>query len=165
MAEIKIQIPEGYEGIDEEKSNFEEGLIVLKKKEVTPWRKTTHPIVGYYVDDDSVIRKVDIEYECDNQRVCDINVFATKKQAQSMLAMSQLSQIIQNDERFGGSLTDEEWARSGYKKYVIIRGDGHVEVVARFSYCYFFLAFHTEEQAELFLEENKDLVRQYYMLD
>lgn len=166
MLEIKIQIPEGYDGIDEEKSNLAEGRIVFKKKkEVTPWRKTTHPIVGYYVNDDSVIRKVDIEYECDNQRVCDRNVFASRKQTDSMLAMAQLSQIIENDERFGGSLTDEEWTRSDYKKYVIIRGDGHVEVVAHFAYCYFFLAFHTEEQAELFLKENEDLIRQYYMLD
>lgn len=29
MTEIKIQIPEGYEGIDEEKSNLTEGKIAF----------------------------------------------------------------------------------------------------------------------------------------
>lgn len=161
MAEIKFQIPEGYEGIDEEKSNFEEGVIVLKKKEVTPWRYNRDALLSGYIVTDGKIEKVGNLYNIENAR----DVFANKKQAKSMVAMSQLSQIIQNDERFGGPLTDEEWARSCYKKYVIIRGDGHVEVVAHFAYCYFFLAFHTKEQAELFLKENEDLVRQYYMLD
>ena len=32
-------------------------------------------------------------------------------------------------------------------------------------YSYKFLAFHTKEQAELFLQENEDLVKDYYMID
>ena len=32
------------------------------------------------------------------------------------------------------------------------------------TFCYNFLAFHTEKQAKLFLEENEDLVKDYYML-
>lgn len=30
---------------------------------------------------------------------------------------------------------------------------------------YTFLAFHTEEQRDLFLKENKDLVKDYLMID
>ncbi|MEE3385196.1 MAG: hypothetical protein VZR36_08960 [Prevotella sp.] len=162
MAEIKIQIPEGYEGIDEEKSNFTEGRIVFKKKEVTPWRYTNPKVQGFFVaGTDSTIGETlrPVQWLGGNE-----NVFATKKQAQSMRAMAQLSQIIQNDERFGGPLTDEEWNDKEKAKYSIERR--RYRLVTETCYVYYcFLAFHTEEQAELFLKENGDMIRQYYMLD
>lgn len=152
---LTIEIPEGYDDAE-----LVDNKIVFKKKEQIPWRKTERTISGFYVAENSVIRPLG----CISAKECNRNMFALKKQAKSMLAMAQLSQIIANDERFGGPLTDEEWTRCSYKKYVIIRGDGHVEVVAHFSYCYFFLAFHTNEQAKLFLKENKDLIEQYFMI-
>ena len=162
MTEIKIQIPEGYEGIDEEKSNLEEGVIVFKKKGATPWRSDKNArLSGYFVSDEADIEDIQDMYNVSNAW----NVFATKKQAQSMLAMARLSQIIQNDQRFGGPITDEEWPDFEVRKYVISRfnDDIHVDDWAT---CYFrFLAFHTHEQRDLFLEENEDLIRQYYMLD
>lgn len=159
MAEIKIQI-EGYEGIDEEKSNLAEGIIVLKKKEVTPWRKTGHNISGFYVADNSDVRPLGCV--CNNS--VNKNLFATKKQAQSMLAMAQLSQIIANDERFGGPFTDKEWENEKIRKFAIIRSSG--KIIKEWYYTYYtFLTFHTQEQRDLFLKENEDLIRQYYMLD
>ena len=50
-----------------------------------------------------------------------------------------------------GKYTIERW-RYAYKKDI-----------KQNTYC--FLAFHTEEQRELFLEENEDLVRDYLMLE
>lgn len=93
---------------------------------------------------------------------CYYNIFATEKQAKSALAMARISQIIANDERFGGVITDKEW--SNWKKPLVIdRRNNNLIIVAKLSYG--FLAFHTKEQAELFLKENEDLVKDYYMLD
>ena len=91
-------------------------------------------------------------------------VFATEKQAKSALAMAQLSQIIANDERFGKPITDEEWNNKANLKFVIYRENSKIKTGFLFDY-YTFLAFHTESQRDLFLEENEDLIRQYFMLN
>jgi hypothetical protein len=162
MKEIKIQIPEGYEGIDEEKSSLAEGRIVFKKKEPTPWRNNKKALLsGYYVTDEANIENVEDLFNVSNAW----NVFATKKQAQSMLAMAQLSQIIQNDQRFGGPITDEEWLGRSMYKYIIDRHDNDIKTYNWIDCNFRLLAFHTEEQRDLFLRENEDLIRQYLMLD
>lgn len=91
------------------------------------------------------------------------NVFATKKQAKSALAMAQISQIMANDERFGGVVTDEEWNNDEHKYEIIRRKDGIDQYSVTTSY-YNFLAFHTQEQRDLFFAENEDLVKDYFML-
>ena len=159
--EIKINVPEGYE-IDKKNSTFEK--IVFKKKEEESWREresadSTEPLSGYYIDMCSGIYS-DNHYHTSYNR----NVFATEKQAKSALAMAQISQIMANDERFGGPVTDEEWKDLDIKKWVIRRRNNDV-FVDWTSYWCFFLAFHTEEQRDLFLEENDDLVRDYLMID
>lgn len=164
MKEIKIQIPEGYEGIDEEKSNLTEGKIVFKKKKVTSWRVYTHILTGYFVSPNSVIVPIDKRDKCFSCDKHNQNIFATEKQAKSMLAMAQLSQIIQNDPRFGGPITDEEWNDGKMKKHAIIRAEGRIIKESYYTY-YTFLAFHTKEQRSLFLKENEDLIKQYFMLD
>jgi len=162
MKEIKIQIPEGYEGIDEEKSNLAEGRIVFKKKKPASWRYNRKALLsGYYVTTEAIIEDIDNLFNLSNAW----NVFATEKQAKSMLAMAQLSQIIQNDPRFGGPITDEEWLRRGMYKYVIDRYDNDIKTYNWIECGFRFLAFHTEEQRDLFLKENEDLIRQYFMLD
>lgn len=160
MLEIKIQIPEGYDGIDEEKSNLKEGRIVFKKKEATPWRYNKDALLSGYFVIGCKVEKADNLYNIENAR----DVFATKKQAESMYAMAQLSQIIQNDWRFGGPITDGEWNDTGIEKYCITRIQNDIDT-ALYWRAYDFLAFHTKEQRDLFLEENEDLIRQYYMLD
>lgn len=159
MTEIKIQIPEGYEGIDEEKSNLEEGVIVFKKKEETPWRSRENEISGYYTAGGSI-------YIANGKNTDEAmaDLFATIKQARSSQAMAQLSHIIKNDDRFGGPITDEEWDDHAVNKYCIIRDQNNICVDTFWCY-YHFLAFHTMEQRDLFLKENEDLIRQYYMLD
>lgn len=161
MLEIKIQIPEGYEGIDEEKSNLAEGRIVFKKKEVAPWRYNRDALLSGYFVTGGEIKKANNLYNIENAR----DVFATKKQAKSMYAMAQLSQIIQNDWRFGGPITDGEWLNHNVDKWVIDRYENQI-YTDTYKICNFrFLAFHTKEQRDLFIEENVDLIRQYYMLD
>ena len=154
---IKIEVPEGYE-IDREKSTFEN--IVFKKKEAKPWRKETHNVDGYYITGLSAIKPVsDIRWMS-----TELNVFATKKQAKSALAMAQISQIMANDPRFGGPITDEEWKDFSVDKYIITRYNNNIKTSPA-KRLYFFLAFHTLKQRELFLQENEDLIKYYLMLD
>ena len=91
--------------------------------------------------------------------------FASRKQAKSALAMAMISQIMANDiEHFGGVVTDEEWKDLTVDKYVIHRLNNAISFMC--SYLdYHFLAFHTEEQRDLFLEKYRDLVREFLMLD
>lgn len=112
---------------------------------------------GYYISSDATIYSYDNGVLCRNS----YNVFATEKQAKSALAMARISQIMANDNRFGGTITDEEWNTD--KKYIIIRRGNNLGIETR--YCYEYLAFHTNEQAELFLKENEDLIKNYYMID
>lgn len=129
--------------------------LILSK--VEKWKDNQNVNVnGYFIDNDSKIINhsgwnIDINY----------NVFATKKQAKAALAMARISQIMANDNRFGGTITDEEWNTD--KKYIIIRRGNNLGIETR--YCYEYLAFHTNEQAELFLKENEDLIKMYYMID
>lgn len=130
-------------------------LTKIQKK----WRDNEkNTISGYYIYIDSRIT-----YSEDHSNTKEnYNLFATKKQAKSALAMAQISQIMANDERFGGIVTDEEWCDNNWL-YVIIRNNNALEITSMYSYK--FLAFHTKEQAELFLQENEDLVKDYYMMD
>ena len=115
-------------------------------------------INGYYINSDSHIVKHS-GYNADINH----NLFATEKQAKSALAMARISQIMANDKRFGGIVTDEEWGNNVPCYYVILKVRNILVITT--SYRYEYLGFHTMEQANLFLEENEDLVKDYYMLD
>lgn len=155
---IVVSIPKGYE-IDNEESNFDEnGFSIKFKKKVVKFRGSNASIKGFYINNMSDI----LSTTGDEGSSEDLNIFHTRKQAESALAMAQISRIMANDKRFGGVITDEEW-KGDSKKHVISRWEGKLKV----NYCYYnyqFLAFHTEEQAKLFLKENEDLVKQYLML-
>jgi len=155
--EINIVVPEGYE-IDRENSTFE--CIKFKPIEKKRWRDDEEEyITGCYIEVNSEILPVMEQNTSSNY-----NVFATRKQAKSALAMARISQIMANDERFGGVITNEEWCNNNMKKYIIVRRDNCIVKYVYFYY-YYFLAFHTKEQRDLFLEENEDLVKDYLMID
>lgn len=158
--QFEIEFPDDFE-IDYEKSDINTcrgNHIVLKKKENKPWRYDETAIIkGYRIERDSSIHKDITPNGKDNH-----NIFATELQARSALAMAQISQIMVNDPRFGGIVTDEEWNKDT-EKYIIYRGSNRIFVNTT-SYHYRFLAFHTKEQRDLFLEENKDLVKDYLMI-
>lgn len=154
--ELNVIPPEGYE-IDRENSTFE----CIKFKPIKKrWRDKDSAIIrGFYIYNDATI----CDYEGENEP-CNYNVFATKKQAKSALAMAQISQTMANDERFGGVITDEEWEDTTINKFVINRVKNTINKAA-FTSSYEFLAFHTQEQCDLFLEENEDLVKDYLMIN
>lgn len=163
--EIKINCPEGYT-IDEENSTFE--CIKFKPIEKPKFSDydSSFKINGFYIDETfSTIEPIcDDAYNNGDTK----NVFATEKQAKSALAMAQISQIMANDERFGGAITEKEWENQNIQKYCIVRT--LVKLVSTYySHVYFtdfqFLAFHTEVQRDLFLQENLQLVKDYLMID
>lgn len=156
--ELKIVPPEGYE-IDKENSTFE----CVKFKRITErWRDDkTAKIDGYFIGSESSdIIKLNRTW---NNIKDNYNVFSSEKQAKSALAMARISQIMVNDERFGGPITDEEWNNIDIIKYIIYRDVCFIAKSINTS-SYRFLAFHTGEQRDLFLEENGDLIKDYLML-
>lgn len=154
--EIKINVPDGYE-IDKKNSTFE----CIKFKPIAKrWRDDKRAdIKGYYIDTDCYLRYFSGK-NIESNRL----LFATEKQAKSALAMAQISQIIANDERFGGIITDKEWMYEDVVKYCIVRDRSQLAFYSR-RCSYDFLAFHTVEQRDLFLKENEDLVKDYLMVD
>ena len=154
--EVKIVPPEGYE-IDRENSTLE---CIKFKPIIKRWRGAYDSLVsGYVIESNSNIRY----WENLSEGGDSINTFATEKQAKSALAMAQISQIMVNDERFGGVVTDKEWGNGNTLKYVLARCENKI-IRSLCTTRYDFLAFHTSEQSDLFLEENEDLVKDYLML-
>lgn len=153
--EIKITPPDGYE-IDKENSTFD---CIKFKPMAKAWRWDIHKIIqGYFISTTSDIAE---SIPCINAYP-NYRIFATEKQAKAALAMARISQIMANDKRFGGVVTDEEW-RDSDEKYVLERYEERINKYVYFD-TYHFLAFHTIEQRDLFLKENEDLVRDYLML-
>ena len=153
----EIKVPEGYT-IDNENSTFKK--IVFKKVKPERWRDWRIVIDGFYVNHASKI----LHHSGWNDSPYDYNLFATEKQAKSALAMARISQIMANDERFGGVVSDKEWADSSIAKFVIFRYNNQIRFEPRRDY-YHYLAFHTKEQRDLFLEENIDLIKNYFMIE
>ena len=130
-------------------------LSEIKKRLVD---KEDAEVKGYFIDTGS-----HIEYYSGYNIYTDHNIFATEKQAKSALAMARISQIMANDLRFGGPITDEEWVTNNLKKFTIRRINGRA-VFNTDSFVYNFLAFHTSEQRQLFWEENEELIKDYLMI-
>ena len=156
--EIRIPIPEGME-IDKENSTFE--CIRFKPIEKKRWRDDDNAQFNGYFLQSGTVKFARLQWNMPNA----YDVFATEKQAKSALAMARISQIMANDERFGGVVADEEWVKpTSCGKYTISRNGNYF--YCGYSYnAYHFLAFHTPQQRELFLQENEDLVRDYLMID
>ena len=154
--EFKVTVPEGYE-IDKENSTFD----CIKFKRIKRFRGDVNKhIRGYYINDyaniigDVIVVNNELGY----------NMFATEKQAKSALAMARISQIMANDKRFGGVVTDEEWNNCRIRKYNIGRVNNEY-IRTKYANVYYFLSFHTKEQRDLFIKENEDLIKDYLMID
>jgi len=155
MKTLQIEIPEGYE-VDT--FDMVTGLITFKKKTVERWIDNPDNVVsGYFINEGAIAwRSTFLRHSVHK---C---IFSTKEQAKSVLAKAQLSQIIKNDTRFGGPITNEEWSTES-TKYFIYRSCN--KITKSSGVCWEFLAFHTAEQRDLFLKENEDLIRQYFELE
>ena len=156
MKELKIEVPQGYE-IDKENSTFE--CIKFKPKGIKTIEdlyKSVKTFDGYWVFSGGVEFGYNHIYSNVNK-----SVFLTEKEAKSALAMAQISQLMPY---YGGAITDEKWGDLDIIKYTIIRVEDYIELNS--SYIGFsFLAFYTEEQRDSFYEHNKQLVKDYLMLD
>ena len=146
--EIKIQIPEDME-IDWENSTFE--TIILKPKQ----SPTIH---GYIIDDTNS----NIYYYTGPNTKDKRNVFKTKQQAKSALAMAQITQIMENNPEYGGIVTDKEWKYNQSYKYIINRYQNKIEYDTVI-YQWHLLAFHTGEQRNKFYNDHKTLIKDYLM--
>lgn len=151
--EIKIDIPEGYK-IDKENSTFE--CIRFKPIVSVKCWQDIQSVSGFVMESNSCI----VRYKVLPNAPCNRNIFIDKKHVESALAMSQISQLIPY---YGGIVTDEEWNDCNTPKYCIQRRGLRLEIDILYS-TWKLLAFHTEEQATYFLKNNKDLVKDYYML-
>lgn len=159
MKEFVINIPEGYE-IDRANSTFEKIVFKKVKEEPKRWRDDENAKVdGYFMGNFGDIQKCS-----GNNKPANYNIFATEKQAKRAIAEARISQIMTNDKRFGGVVTDEEWQDTATIKYAICRC-GNQAIYEQYMTYYHFLAFHTKEQRDLFMEENMDLIKDYFMIE
>ncbi len=134
-------------------------VIVEEVEEPEFWSDKENYISGFYRTASSSISRVN--GVPNNEHYYD--VFATKEQVRSVIAMARISQIMTNDfEHFGGIITDEEWGKDEWK-FVICRSWNRIFTKAVRS-DYYFLAFHTEAQRHLFLEKYRDLVKDFLMI-
>lgn len=152
-----IDIPAGYE-IDEEVSTPDR--VVLKRiYEDSAWRwAKSKDVTGFQFSLDGRINPY--SYFCDNpDKYC---MFSSEDLAKSARAAALISQILLHDKRFGGPVTREEWMDKELIKHIVVMMGNVVTNRTAFSE-FTFLAFHTEEQRALFVRENKDLIRDFFM--
>ena len=154
--ELKIQIPEGME-IDKENSTFE--CIKFKPIEVKKTWENIGEISGYVLGIVSTIAPVsNIETKSYHR-----DIAASEKVAKAMLAMAQLSQVLN---KWYNPFTESELRDSFVLKWGFDYDGEKFNVVETYS-VYLntnFLVFRTESDALEFLENNRELIEQYYML-
>ena len=135
----------------------------LSKKEIKTWDdliKYKIPAEGYWLSTEGTINQVPISYAYIFS-VGNKNLFFNEKYAKSALAMAQISQLIPY---YGGAITDEEWCDDRIEKFYLYRNFNKI-LKGNASIEYHSLAFHTSEQRDLFLENNEQLVKDYFMLE
>ena len=158
MKELKIEAPQGYE-VDKENSTFD--CIKFKKKyEIKTWDdfcEAEKKIEGFFISTAYGNVNKTAPVKAENNR----NVFLTEKEAKSARAAAMISQLMPY---YGGAITDEEWKDCCMRKFVITRSEYGVHFVE--SVCWFhFLAFRTEKQRGEFYKYNKQLVKEYLMIE
>lgn len=128
-----------------------------------PWGSdSSQTIEGAYIDLGAHIIEIPRDNNIKNLPE-NYNVGADVKTARAALAMLRISMLIKMDERYGGPVTDAEWECQD-DKFVIDREHGEI-TTGKYIASYAFLAFHEEYQRDLFLRENKQLVKDFLMVE
>lgn len=109
---------------------------------------------GFYIGSDSMIYS-----HLGGKDIAEFNVFATKEQAKSALAMAQLSQLMKDL----GDECNVDWTKIGVGKSCIKR-IGHKLYVETAGEYYYFLAFKTREVALAFMRKHEQLIKDYFMI-
>lgn len=152
MQTITIQVPDGCEI-----------QIVRKEEKKEPVIRTYQDLIdngieikGFWINGFEINSfKGHLEdYYCED-------VAASEKVAKSMLAMAKISQLMPY---YGGEVTDKEWNDGNITKFVIERIKNEINT-DYYNNSFHFLAFHTAEQRGNFLKYNKQLVKDYLMID
>lgn len=110
---------------------------------------------GYFITKDSAIC---LATECNSKLTQHKNVFATEKQAQSALAMAQLSQLMK---AYNGDWTPNWTSNSDQIKYAITLHNGTVGKDDLYK-SYQFLVFPTAKLRHTFLINFEPLINQYF---
>ena len=134
-------------------SEFTDGELGIKK-ELRGWSELGNSLKGFYIGENSHIKEANCLINLFHR-----NVFATKKQAESALAMAQLSQLMADL----GDECDVDWSDNSYNKYCITRIGNHIHATNYYT-IYEFLAFKTESVRDAFLEKHEELIKQYFMI-
>ena len=149
---VKINIPEGYE-IDKKKSTFEN--IVFKERKVRKWDDLKE-LRGYCINDSSDIEKVFTYTVSDSNK----NIFLTEKQAKSALALAQITQILP---WYGGYTEYNDNSDNYFIMYDL--KDREFLVGIETSYIAQMFYFDSQKGAEHFIENNEELLRQFFIID
>lgn len=110
-------------------------------------------ISGYYMDEMSTL-----EFAKSNTTSCNRNIFAKKTQAEGVLAMAQLSQLMKD---VNGDWT-LDW-KDNKEKYTIECLDGNITFTIRLNLAQF-LSFPNRAIRDKFAEDHKDLILEYFKI-
>ena len=114
-------------------------------------------IKGVYIASNSCIYKID--YICNYSEK---GTYKIEKQAKSALAYAQLTQLMALPEYNGDWVPD--WDDDCEAKYVIGRYSDNIKL-NRYSKIYYPISFKTKEIRDKFLDNNLDLLKEYFELD
>ena len=154
---IKIQIPDGYE-IDEAKSSFTEiKFKPIDDKYPDSWEDVflKKEIRGYYIGTFSEV----LWTSCKSSNIINRNVTKNQKQATSILAYAQLTQLMALP-CYNGDW-EADWEDGRQPKYVIIRRLNELEKSTQYRY-YEEIAFKSPEIRDIFFDKYQELLQTYY---
>ena len=115
----------------------------------------TRFVSGWYLGCNSVFAET-------NEENIDRSTFKTEKQAKSALAYAQLTQLMALPEYNGDWVPD--WSNISERKYVLCRLRKKIEVDSTIP-LHYHISFKSEEIRDKFLENNLDLLKEYFELD
>lgn len=161
MKQVVIEIP------DDKEVQWIDNVLTLVDKEPKVEIKTYDDLInnevkisGYYTAGDSIN-----ELEPEIAHFANKDVATSEKIAKSMLAMAQISQLMPY---YGGEISESDWDNQEIRKYYISK---NIDITTNcMNICrgetvddYYFLAFYSRLQRDLFLENNGQLVYDYLM--
>lgn len=100
-----------------------------------------------------------IEYILNNMQLSNMNIYATRNQANAALAEAQLSQLLK--EIYEGENWFPDWKDGEQDKYCVFLDPYGLRIVLQRTSVKF-IALPTEELAEQFLKNHRDLIETYF---
>ena len=142
MENIKINIPEGFE-IDQINSNFIEGNIVFKKKEIT-YKDIAKELflskTKYHIDDCGLITQKTFGSCSYKDKVnC-----TSKKQAEKLLAINKLMNVA----KYLNGDYEPDFKKEEPKFFIYINDKNNIDISANYILIKHFVYFRTKELAK-----------------